>query len=239
MPRRRNPSQAELTSAYRSAHPRSRVHGILKLVKNTSATKQMGCVLCNATGPTWSPKWRKTKAAESWEKEHRRQHEVHGNPRRKNPDMPYEVYGDVAGAELLGMAATEAAAHKLLAGTSSGSIFFHGRRLFDKRGSNAGPGQWDGGHELGANLRSYRNPAKGCRRRNPRKLIGWNRTQGKITSGWSDDNSLRYDIERNNVRGALYFTVTMRGEHIGDRGSLGLAKELAERDAELRSRRGR
>lgn len=76
------------------------------------------------------------------------------------------------------------------------------------------------------------------------KLIGWNRTDGAHTLGWTDDYSVqagtgqRYEIERHNVRGAVYFTVSCYGKHIGDRGTLGLAKALAERDAELRSRRG-
>ncbi len=71
-----------------------------------------------------------------------------------------------------------------------------------------------------------------------KKLLGWDRTIGSRTRGYTmaDGPTTFYNIERSNVRGAVYFTVTRNGEHVGDRGTLGLAKEMAEQDAALLTR---
>ena len=76
----------QLVHDYRTENPKSRAQGILKLVKNTSATKQRGCVLCGATGPTWSGQYPETKRAREWAAEHVERHlGAHswpGQPRR-------------------------------------------------------------------------------------------------------------------------------------------------------------
>jgi len=76
--RRHNPSEKELVSAYRSQHPRSRVVSILRYAKNTGVSKQQECILCGARGPSWSAKWKKTKAAEKWARDHVALHEQNG-----------------------------------------------------------------------------------------------------------------------------------------------------------------
>lgn len=74
-------------------------------------------------------------------------------------------------------------------------------------------------------------------------LLGWNRKQGSRTRGYTMTSHLSdtgwYEIERSNVRGAVYFTVYRDGEAVGSRGTLGLAKSLAEDDARLRAREAR
>ena len=78
--------EEQLVHDYRTENPKSRAQGILKLVKNTSATKQRGCVLCGATGPTWSGQYPETKRAKEWAAEHVERHlGAHswpGQPRR-------------------------------------------------------------------------------------------------------------------------------------------------------------
>jgi hypothetical protein len=75
------------------------------------------------------------------------------------------------------------------------------------------------------------------------KLLGWDRTQGSRTRGYTMTSHLSdtdwYEIERSNVRGSVYFTVYRDGEAVGSRGTLGLAKSLAEDDARLRAREAR
>ena len=66
--------EEQLVHDYRTENPKSRAQGILKLVKNTSATKQRGCILCGATGPTWSGQYPETKRAREWAAEHVKQH---------------------------------------------------------------------------------------------------------------------------------------------------------------------
>ena len=78
--------EEQLVHDYRTENPKSRAQGILRLVKNTSATKQRGCVLCGATGPTWSGQYPETKRAREWAAEHVGRHlGAHswpGQPRR-------------------------------------------------------------------------------------------------------------------------------------------------------------
>lgn len=65
---------ARLLADYRKAHPRSRAVSLIKLVKNTGSTKQYGCVLCDAVGPTFSAKWRETKRSIEWRFAHAAEH---------------------------------------------------------------------------------------------------------------------------------------------------------------------
>ncbi len=72
------------------------------------------------------------------------------------------------------------------------------------------------------------------------KLLGWNRTIGNKTMGYTDytdsvGTPFWYEIIRENVRGTVYFTVYRDGSHVGSRGTLGLAKDLAENDARLKA----
>lgn len=69
-------NEAKLVAEYRKKNPRSRVVSILRYCKNTSATKQKECILCDEEGPTWASRWRKTKTAEQWEAEHKAKHGV-------------------------------------------------------------------------------------------------------------------------------------------------------------------
>ena len=79
----------QLVHDYRTENPKSRAQGILKLVKNTSATKQRGCVLCGATGPTWSGQYPETKRAREWAAEHVKQHlGAHSPMRGRSPGKP-------------------------------------------------------------------------------------------------------------------------------------------------------
>lgn len=74
---------------------------------------------------------------------------------------------------------------------------------------------------------------------NPRKLLGWNTPQGKVTRGYflvdpPSGRSPWWTITRHSDKfGTTYFTVERDGQDVGSRGTLGLAKDLAERDAEL------
>ena len=63
-------TEEDLVKAYRLEHPKSRVQGVLKFIKTTSATKQRGCILCGWEGPTWSAQWHKTKRATEAEAYH-------------------------------------------------------------------------------------------------------------------------------------------------------------------------
>jgi len=91
--------------------------------------------------------------------------------------------------------------------------------------------QMQDGRRVGVQVRGSKDQRG--HRRNPRKLIGWNRAVKGTTRGWTDDDR-SYTIVRYNVRGTVYFTVSSEGQRIGDVGTLGLAKELAERDAAKR-----
>lgn len=80
--------------------------------------------------------------------------------------------------------------------------------------------------------------AKPAARRNPRKLLGWNRTQGSRTRGYTMQDhgpTTWYEIvkERGSY-GATWFSVFRDGERIGQGGSMFFAKKLAEEDAALR-----
>lgn len=68
--------EARLVAEYRKANPQSRVVSILRYAKNTSATKQMECILCGEEGPTWGSKWPQTKKAAEWETEHKKKHGI-------------------------------------------------------------------------------------------------------------------------------------------------------------------
>lgn len=61
---------AEMVTAYRQAHPRSRVTAIIRWEQNGGTVKQRACILCGAAGPTWNGKWKKTKTAVDWEAAH-------------------------------------------------------------------------------------------------------------------------------------------------------------------------
>ena len=60
--------------AYRHRNPRSRIVDIFRYCKNTSASKQMECVLCKAKGPSWATTYPKTVRADAWEEEHQKIH---------------------------------------------------------------------------------------------------------------------------------------------------------------------
>jgi hypothetical protein len=80
-------SQAQqLVYDHRVSNPRSRAVSILRFVKNTSATKQRGCVLCGETGPSWAGNYPETKRAREWANahiaSHLGQHSWPGQPRR-------------------------------------------------------------------------------------------------------------------------------------------------------------
>ncbi len=76
----------QLVYDYRVSNPRSRAVSILRFVKNTSATKQRGCILCGATGPSWAGDYPETKRAREWANahiaSHLGQHSWPGQPRR-------------------------------------------------------------------------------------------------------------------------------------------------------------
>lgn len=67
-------SQAELVLAYRTLYPKSHISSIFRLAKNTSATKQLECVICGATGPSWCSRYPKTVTADKWEDKHLDKH---------------------------------------------------------------------------------------------------------------------------------------------------------------------
>jgi hypothetical protein len=71
-------SEQELVAEYRRAHPRSRAIGIIRYIRNGGRTRQRGCVLCGARGPTWCGLWPKTAVAKRWESEHRAMHLAEG-----------------------------------------------------------------------------------------------------------------------------------------------------------------
>ncbi len=58
-----------LVAAYRALNPSSRVVSILRNV-GSGASKQYGCVLCGAEGPSWSGNYRETKRAIAWRTAH-------------------------------------------------------------------------------------------------------------------------------------------------------------------------
>ena len=63
-----------LVKAYRTLHPKSRVVNIFKLYKNTSATKQMICIICDYVGPSWCSRYPKTNKSILWEHNHTFKH---------------------------------------------------------------------------------------------------------------------------------------------------------------------
>ena len=67
-------TEAALVAAYRVANPESRAPGILVFGANTSCRKGKRCILCGATGPTWSARWPQTVRAMAWEVEHKALH---------------------------------------------------------------------------------------------------------------------------------------------------------------------
>ena len=71
-----NATETKLVEAHRQANPRSRAISILRYVRNGSKTRQMGCVLCGESGPTWCGNWPKTREAINWEREHKTAHGI-------------------------------------------------------------------------------------------------------------------------------------------------------------------
>jgi hypothetical protein len=68
------------------------------------------------------------------------------------------------------------------------------------------------------------------------KLLGWNKTQGSATRGYflraPDGLDPWWTITKHGMGyGAFYFTVEREGEHLGQAGTLYLAKQVAEDDA--------
>lgn len=68
------------------------------------------------------------------------------------------------------------------------------------------------------------------------KLLGWNKTEKNVTRGYflraPDGLDPWWTITKHNMGyGGFYFTVERGGEHIGQAGTLFLAKQLAEDDA--------
>jgi hypothetical protein len=74
--------------------------------------------------------------------------------------------------------------------------------------------------------------------RNPRKLLGWNKPHKGITFGYLLRGGYgtldpRYLITRTGMGyGAEYFTVTRDGDILGQKGTIYLAKQFAEEDAQ-------
>lgn len=68
------PTAARLLAVYRAANPRSRAVSLVKLVRNTSATKQYGCVLCGAEGPSFCARYPETKRSIDWCLAHAAEH---------------------------------------------------------------------------------------------------------------------------------------------------------------------
>lgn len=65
---------ARLLADHRATNPRSRAVGLVRFVRNGGRTKQRGCVLCGANGPSWCGEYKKTKRAEEWELAHAARH---------------------------------------------------------------------------------------------------------------------------------------------------------------------
>ena len=59
-----------LLGFHRTRNPRSRAVGLLRYARNTTATKQLECVLCGERGPSWCSRYPETKRAKDWACEH-------------------------------------------------------------------------------------------------------------------------------------------------------------------------
>lgn len=70
---------AHLLARARARNPKSRATDILRLVRNTGSTKQLGCVLCGEESNTWCAKWPTPKGVLKWAHAHRAYHVEHAD----------------------------------------------------------------------------------------------------------------------------------------------------------------
>jgi hypothetical protein len=68
-------SEPEMVQSYRALHPKSRVTSMFKYYLNgNQGPRQMQCIVCSQTGPSWCGKWPKTKTANDWQDDHYQSH---------------------------------------------------------------------------------------------------------------------------------------------------------------------